>query len=163
MPNLDNLLVNLPILAKACSVCHHFGSTMTGMRRPGEGARRGRLWNPAAQWTKKIAAVMCNFSSKIAVQLYSYQGLGRGELSHSISQLTSGLLRRADHMNGQKVSTTHSKPWLASTPSVDKQLPSIFAEADFVFTSWCPLTVWMCELYTYKFYIYEPHRKYTNL
>jgi hypothetical protein len=28
----DNLLINLPILAKACSVCRHFGSTtVTGV------------------------------------------------------------------------------------------------------------------------------------
>ena len=29
----DNLLINLPTLAKACSVCRRFGSTMTGMTR----------------------------------------------------------------------------------------------------------------------------------
>ena len=68
-----------------------------------------------------------------------------------------------DDAMAHHTSTTHSKPWLASTPSVDRQLPSILVEADFVSASWCPLTVWMCELYTCKFYIYQPHRKYTNL
>ena len=40
-----------------------------------------------------------------------------------------------DEAMAHHASTTHSKPWLASTSSVDRQLPSILVEADFVSAS----------------------------